>query len=133
MKKLQTFDSSYFRAKSCFEEYVAQNYLILQPIYRYFRKINGVGNGKYIYFWKSKSLSNKRINSITPSNSSITLELSYYGNKMRVKFSGNCLKQDQITYNHGKIVHIYTVYEKNTNYNITCYSKLQNYCLGQLH
>ena len=112
MKKLQTFDSSYFRAKSCFEEYVAQNYLILQPIYRYFRKINGVGNGKYIYFWKSKGLSDKRINSITPSNSSITLELSSYGNKMRVKFNGNCLKQDQITCNHGKMVKIYTVYEK---------------------
>ena len=73
------------------------------------------------------------IKGLTPSNSSITLELSYYGNKMRVKFNGNCLKQDQITYNHGKIVNIYTAYEKNTNYNITCYSKLQNYCLGQLH
>ena len=124
MKKLQTFDSSYFRAKSCFEEYVAQNYLILQPIYRYFRKINGVGNGKYIYFWKSKGLSDKRINSITPSNSSITLELSSYGNKMRVKFNGNCLKQDQITCNHGKMVKIYTVYEKKIQ--ITISAAIQN-------
>ena len=35
---------------------------------RYFRKINAVRNGKYIYFWKSKVLSDERINSITASN-----------------------------------------------------------------
>ena len=34
-------------------------------MYRYFKKINGVGNGKYIYFWKSKGLSDERIISIT--------------------------------------------------------------------
>ena len=35
------------------------------------------------------------------------------GTKIRVKFSGSCLKQDKITYTHGKIVNIYTVYEIN--------------------
>ena len=33
--------------------------------------------------------------------------------KIRVKFSGSCLKQDKITYTHGKIVNIYIVYEIN--------------------
>ena len=31
--------------------------------------------------------------------------------KKRVKFTGNCLKQDKITYTHGKIVNIYIAYE----------------------
>ena len=35
---------------------------------KYFKRIIGVGNGDYIYFWKSKGLSDERINSITASN-----------------------------------------------------------------
>ena len=100
---------------------------------RYFRKINAVGNGKYIYFWKSMGLSDEKINSITASNYSITPELSYSGGKIIAKLNGSCLKQDKITYNHGKIVNIYTVYEKKTNCNITCYSTMQNCCLELLH
>ena len=38
-KKLQTFDSSYFRSKSHFDEDEAQNYLIFQPIGRYLKKL----------------------------------------------------------------------------------------------
>ena len=53
MKKLQTFDSCYFRGKSHFEEDDAQNYLIFQSMYSYFKEISGVGNGNYIYFSKS--------------------------------------------------------------------------------
>ena len=81
LKKLQTFDSIYFRGKSHFEEDGAQNYLIFQPMYRYFKKISGVGNGACIYFRKSKGLSDEKINSITASNYSITPELSYYCGK----------------------------------------------------
>ena len=73
-------------------------------MYRYLKKIIGVGNGEYIYFWKSKGLSDECINSITTPNYSITPELSYYGSKIRVKVKGTCLKQDKITYTHGKIV-----------------------------
>ena len=32
----------------------------------------------------------------------ITPPLVYLGAKIRVKFSGSCLKQDKITYNHKK-------------------------------
>ena len=53
-KKLKTFDSSYFRGKSHFEEDGMQNYLVFQPIKRYFKVIASVGNGSYIYYWKSK-------------------------------------------------------------------------------
>ena len=48
-------------------------------MYRYFKKIGGVGNGKYIFLWNTK---------------------------IRVKFNGSCLKQDKTTYTHRTIVNI---------------------------
>ena len=39
LKKLKTFDSSYFIGKSHFEEDGTQNYLVFQPMYRYFKMI----------------------------------------------------------------------------------------------
>ena len=50
LKKLKTFDSIYFRVKSHFEEDGTQNFLVFQPIQRYFRRIAGVGNGNYICY-----------------------------------------------------------------------------------
>ena len=38
-KKIKTFDSSYFIGKSHFEEDGAQNYLVYQPVNRYFKVI----------------------------------------------------------------------------------------------
>ena len=43
--------------------------------------ITGVGNGRYIYYWKSKGLSDERINSITMSNYSVNPFSDYYGTK----------------------------------------------------
>ena len=63
LKKLKTYDSICFRSKSHFEEDGTQNYLVFQLIQRYFKRIAGAGNGNYIYYWKSKELSDKRINS----------------------------------------------------------------------
>ena len=64
LKKLEKIDSSYFIGKSNFEEDGTQNYLVFQPMYRSFKIIASVGNGCSIYYWKSKGLSDKRINSI---------------------------------------------------------------------
>ena len=72
----------------------------------YFKRVAGVGSGNYIYIWKSKGLSDERINSITTSNYSINPELSRWGTKTRVKFNGSCFKQDKATYNHGKTINI---------------------------
>ena len=54
--------------------------------------------------------------------------LNYSGTKTRVRFSGSCLKQDKITYTHGKIVNIYIVYEINKNDNTISDPTLEN-CL----
>ena len=108
LKKLKTFDSSYFIGKSHFEEDGTQNYLVFQPMYRYFKMIT---NTDYISSWKSKGLSAENIKPPTTSDNSLTPALSYYGTRTRVKFTGSCLKQPKISYTHGKVVNIYIVYE----------------------
>ena len=47
------------------------------------------------------------------SNNGLDKALSYIGSITRVKFDGNCLKEDKITFTHGKTVNIYIVYEIN--------------------
>ena len=110
LKKLKTFDLSYFIDKSYFEEGGTQNYLVFQSMFRCFKGIAGVGNGSYIYYWKSKELSDEKINSIKTSNHSITPGLYYHGTKARVEFNGSYLKEDSVTFNHGKVVNICIVY-----------------------
>ena len=107
LNKLKTFDSSYFIGKSHFDEDGTQNYLVFQPMYRYFKMIT---NTDYISSWKSKGLSAESIKPPTTSDNSLTPELSYYGTKTRVKFTGSCLKQPKISYTHEKVVNIYIVY-----------------------
>ena len=129
LKKLKSFDLYYFIAKSHFEEDGIQNYLVFQPIKRYFKVIAGVGNSSYIYYWKSKELYDERINSIKTSDNGITPYLSYYDtNLIRVKFGGGCLKQDQAKLLHGGIVNIYIAYEITDNFNVSSYPTLEN-CL----
>ena len=107
-KKLKTFDSSCFIGKSHFGEDGTQNYLVFQPINKYFKVIT---NTDYISSSKSKGLSAKTIKPPTTSDNSLTPALSYYGTKTRVKFTGSCLKQSKISYTHRKLVNIYIVYE----------------------
>ena len=61
--------------------------------------------------WQSKGLSNGSIEPPTTSNYSLNPRLSYYGTKIRVQFTGSCLKQPKFTFTHEKIVNIYIVYE----------------------
>ena len=65
----------------------------------------------YILSWKSNGLSAESIKPPTTSDNSLTPELSYYGTKIRVKFTGSCLKQSKISYTHRKVVNIYIAYE----------------------
>ena len=78
-------------------------------------------------------MSDEKINSITESSYSITPSLDYLGTKIRVKFNGSCLKEDKITYTHGKIVNIYIVYEISKNFNISSYPTLENCLFGALN
>ena len=108
-KKLKTFYSSYFRGKSHFKEDGTQNYLVFTPMYRYFKVI---ANKKYISEWKSKGLSDESIKPPSTSDNSLSPLINYLDNKIRLKFNGGCLKQqNKLTYNHGVLVNIYIVYE----------------------
>ena len=107
--KLKTFDSNYFIGKSHFGENYKQNYLVFQPVYRCFKIIAGVGNGNNIYYLQSKEQSDERISLFTTSNYIVTPNLNYYGTKTRVGFYEVCLKQNKVTFNHGKVVSIYVV------------------------
>ena len=78
-------------------------------MYRYSKRIAGVVSSNYIYFCKSKGLSDERLDSIAASNHKITPELSFYGTKIILELHGSCLEQDKVTYNHGKIVNIYII------------------------
>ena len=108
LNKLKTFDSGYFIGKSHFEEDGTQNYLVFQPMYRYFKMIT---NTDYISSWKSKGLSAESIEPPTTSDNSFTPALSYYFTKTRVKFTRICLKQSKTSHTHGKVINIYIVHE----------------------
>ena len=105
MNKLKTFDSSYFIGKSHFEEDGVQNYLVCEPMYRYFK----THSSYHISSWTSKGLSNESIKSPSAPNNFLTPSLNYLGTKISAKFSGSCLKQDKVTCTQGKIVNIYIV------------------------
>ena len=108
MKKLKTFDSSYFIGKSHFERDDTQNYLVFQPQNKYFKVI---ANTDYVSSWKSKGITAKTIKPPTTSDNSLTSAVSYYGTKTRVTFTGSCFQQPNFSYPYGKVVNIYIVYE----------------------
>ena len=111
LNKLKTFNSSYFIGKSHFEEDGTQSYLVFQPMYRYFKVFSITQYLEYVSEWKSRGLSNESIKAISTSNNSLNPTLSYYDTKLRVQFTGGCIKQPQISYTHRKVVNIYIVYE----------------------
>ena len=112
LNKLKIFDSSYFIFKNCFEEDGLQKYLVFQPIIRYFQVNMIINVADYVLSLKFKGLSNETIKQPTTSDNSLTPTISYYyAAKIRVKFTGSCLKQNKVIFNHRKVVNIYIVYE----------------------
>ena len=96
-----------------------------------FRRTDGIVNGTYIYYWKSKELSDEKISSIKTSDYGFTSYLDYQDtNKVRVKLNGGCLKQDRSTLLHGGIVNVYIVYKITDNCNVISYPALENNLFG---
>ena len=84
-----------------------QNYLIFQPLYRYFKIIS---NSDYVSEWKSKGSSDESITAPTTSDNSLNPKLSYYLNsRIRAQSDGSVLRQPKVT--HNSAVNIYIVYE----------------------
>ena len=83
-------------------------------MYQYF-KTSVKGTTAYISSWEVKGLSNEKISSITTSNYNQAPSLAYDNVRIKLKFVGDLLKQDKITYNQGPIVNIYIVYRLSTS------------------
>ena len=124
MKKLETFDLSYFRGKNHFEDNDTQHWLVFQPINRYFKAI--VAGNRNNLSWKY----NECINPPTTPDKILNPLFNYAGTKARAKLRGDCLKQERVTFNHGKIVNIYIVFEIEKNVNISSYPTLENCFFG---
>ena len=77
-------------------------------------------------------MSDESIKSPSTSTNILNLSLNYFVIKIRIEFKESYLKQDKISFNHGKIVNIYTVYEINKYFNISSFPTLEN-CLVQLN
>ena len=84
LNKLKTFDSSYSIGISHFDEDGTQNYLVFQPLNKYFRLNNNILS---ILSWQSKWLSTETSD---PPTTSISPLINYLGSKIRVKFAGSC-------------------------------------------
>ena len=125
-KKPKIFDLSYFIGKSHFDVDSAQNYLVFQPIGRYYK----IGNSDYVLPCKSKGLSAESIKPHATSDNSLTPKLNYYSTKVRVKFTGICLKQSKRSYTHGTIVNIYIVYELGASSSHINHPTLKNCLFG---
>ena len=65
----------FYWQESYIEEDGAQNYLVFQPITKYYKVIT---NTDYVSSWKSKGLSAESIKPPTTSDNSLTPALSYY-------------------------------------------------------
>ena len=128
MKKLERFGSIYFRGKRHFEDDGILNYLVFQTVSRFFKTVSA--NDSNILLWKSKGLSDESIKPPTTSNKMLNPSLDFVGTKARVKFNGDCLKQEKITFNYGKIVYIYIVYETEKSVDINSYYTLKSCLFG---
>ena len=105
-------DLSYYRGKQYFDEGSGkQNYLVFLPMGKYFKLNSVVGVIDRVLSWKPKGLSNESIKQPTTSNDSLNPRLSYNDTKIKVQFTGSCLKQPKFTFTHKKVVNIYIVYE----------------------
>ena len=80
---------------------------------------------------QSKGLSSEAIKPPATSDNSLTPAIIYYhASKIRVKFTGSCLKQDKVKFNHGKVVNIYIVYEMGTSSSSNSDPTLKNCLFG---
>ena len=90
-----------------------------------------ITNTDDVLSWKSKGLSAEIIKPPATSDNSLTPTLNYYDDfKVRVKFTGSCLKQLKFTCTHKTIVNIYIAYELSASTSNNNDLTLKNCLLG---
>ena len=76
---------------------------MFQAIYRFSQKI---GNTDHSSPWKAKGLSDESIKTAATSDNSLFPSLNHIGFRTRIKFDGQCLKQDKVTFDQKPVVNI---------------------------
>ena len=90
-------------------------------------------NDSNIFSWKSKGLSDESTKRPSTYNKMFNPSVNYVHTKARVKFNADCLKQEKISFDHGKVVNIYIVFEVNKNVNVSSYPRLEIVYLVKLN
>ena len=123
--ELKKFNLGYFIGKSHFDEDGAQHYLVFQPILRYVTL-----NSNWITKWKSKGLSNESFEVVYKTDNTLSPSANYYGDRVRLRFTGSVLQQKTVTYSQKKVVNFYVVYEIINFHGIDSYPTLANAVFG---
>ena len=97
---------------------------------RHFKTVSNTNN--HILSWKSKRWSDESIKPPSTFTNILNLSLNYFVIKTRLEFKESCLKQDKISFNHGKIVNIYSVYKINKYFNISNFPTQENCLFGAI-
>ena len=103
----------------------AQNYLVFQPILKYF-----VLNSNWITKWELKGLSNENLEVVSGLNDTFTPSINYYRDKARLRFTRSVLQQKTITYSRKKVVNLYVKYEITNFHGADSYPTLANPLFG---
>ena len=115
---------SYFGGKCHYKDNGTQNYWLFQPTYRYFRKI---GNTNHISAWKSKEVFDESIKSHATSDNNLVLSLNYIDFIPRIKFGGQCLKQDKVIFTHKRVAKNLWPFKESTDFTLV------NFLLGTVN
>ena len=89
---MKTFDSSLFVGKSYLIDDKAQLYLIFQPIYKTITIFSDLPN--IVSEWEFKGLSNEKFRPPYTTNKVLSPKLEWNKYKLRLRFEGSCLKQE---------------------------------------
>ena len=89
----------------------SQNYLVFQPLLKYFEGSRTTVDAK-VMTWRSKRLLDESIKFPATSHNSLSPTLDYFNNlKFQVEFNGSCLKADKVSFTPNKIINVHIAFE----------------------
>ena len=99
--------------QSYFNNDGVQFYLIFQPIYKTITIISG--HKITISEWESKGFSNEKFKPSYAANKILSLKLLWNKSRLRLRFEGSCLKQEDTTlFTSNNVVNLFIVYKLDT-------------------
>ena len=75
-------------------------------------------------------MSNGSFEVVSTSDNTLTPSVNYYGDKVKLRFTGSVLQQRKVTYSHIKVVNLYVVYEITNFHGIGSNPTLTNELFG---